>query len=149
MTSILTALKTRRDNRQASADRRIVDLARQAADAGERLSRLYGAIESGTVDGTDPTLKERVASLKSVRDRAREALAYARTTSTLPVEINPIAVNKYTAMMRERLVAGDVTARKAFLNAIVDAVIVSDHLANPNNRLERQPPVHDWAGGRP
>ncbi len=30
--------------------------------------------------------------------------------------------------MRERLVAGDVTARKAYLNAIVDAVIVSDRL---------------------
>lgn len=128
VTSILMSLKARRDSRQASADRRIVDLARQAADAKERLSRLYGAIEAGTVDGTDPTLKERVGSLKNVRDRAGEALAYARTTSTLPVEINPSAVNKFTVMMRERLIAGDVTARKAYLNAIVDAVIVSDRL---------------------
>ena len=54
----------------------------------------------------------------------REALAYARTINTLPVEINPIAVNKFTVMTRERLIAGDVTARKAYRNAIVDAVIV-------------------------
>lgn len=128
VTSILTTLKARRDTRQASADRRIVDLARQAADTEERLSRLYGAIEAGTVDGTDPTLKERVASLKSARDRATEALAYARSTSTLPVEINPIAVNRFTTLMRERLAAGDVAARKAYVSAIVDTVIVSDHL---------------------
>jgi DNA invertase Pin-like site-specific DNA recombinase len=65
VTSILLTLKARRDERQASADRRIVDLARQAAEAEERLGRLYAAIEAGTVDGTDPTLKERVAAVRS------------------------------------------------------------------------------------
>jgi site-specific DNA recombinase len=35
------ALKARRDERQASADRRMVDLARQAAEAEDRLGRLY------------------------------------------------------------------------------------------------------------
>jgi hypothetical protein len=42
----------------------------------------------------------------------------------LPVEINPIAADKFTVMMRDRLVAGDGTARKAYVSAIVDAVIV-------------------------
>jgi site-specific DNA recombinase len=55
ITSILLALKARRDERQSSADRGIVDLARQASDAEERLGRLYEAIESGTVDGTAQT----------------------------------------------------------------------------------------------
>jgi hypothetical protein len=41
VTSILLALKARRDDGQASADRRIVDLARQASEAEERLGRLY------------------------------------------------------------------------------------------------------------
>ena len=119
VTSILTTLKARRDNRQASADRRIIDLARQAADADERLSRLYGAIEAGTVDGTDPTLKESWFSQKRPGPGGGSS-AYARTTSTLPVEIDPIAVNKFTVMMRDRLVSGDVTARKAYVSAIVD-----------------------------
>lgn len=74
VTAILTTLKARRDDRQASADRRLVDLARQAADADERLSRLYASIEAGIIDGTDTTLKERVAALKTTRDRALEAL---------------------------------------------------------------------------
>lgn len=126
VTAILTALKARRDDRQASADRRLIDLGRQAADAGERLSRLYAAIEAGTVDGTDPTLKDRVSALKANRDRALEALEYAKKSSALPIEIDPVAVERFTRLMREQLVSGDVAARKAYLSAIVDAIVVSD-----------------------
>jgi len=125
VTSILTALKARRDERQASADRRIVDLARQGPDAEEKLSRLYAAIEAGTIDGTDPTLKDRVTSLKNARDRAVEALDYAKKSSAHPVEVDPVAIERFTRLMREQLVSGDVAARKAYLSAIVDAVIVS------------------------
>jgi site-specific DNA recombinase len=126
VTSILLALKARRDERQSSADRRIVDLSRQASDAEERLGRLYAAIEAGTVDGADPILKDRVASLKNIRDRAIEAVDYARKSSTQPVEIDPVAIDHFTRSMREHLVSGDIGARKAYLAAIVDAVIVSE-----------------------
>jgi site-specific DNA recombinase len=81
VTSILLTLKARRDDRQASADRRIVELARQASEAEERLGRLYAAIEAGTIDGTDSTLKDRVAALKAGRDKAVEALDYAKKSS--------------------------------------------------------------------
>jgi site-specific DNA recombinase len=104
VTAILTTLKAARDGRQASADRRLVDLARQVSDAGERLSRLYASIEAGTIDGTDPALRERVAALKATRDRAAEALDYARKSSALPIEINPMAIDRFTA--------GRVTKRK-------------------------------------
>jgi DNA invertase Pin-like site-specific DNA recombinase len=126
VTAILMTLKARRDGRQASADRRLIDLARQVADAGERLSRLYASIEAGTIDGTDPTLKERVAALKATRDRALEALDYAKKSSALPIEIDPVAIDRFTRLMREQLVSGDVAARKAYLSAIVDAIVVSD-----------------------
>src|SRR5260221_13683809 len=96
VTSILLALKARRDDRQASADRRIVDLARQASEAEERLGRLYAAIEAGTIDGTDPTLKERVTALKAGRDKATEALDYAKKSSATPIEIDPIAIDRFT-----------------------------------------------------
>jgi site-specific DNA recombinase len=125
--SILTTLKARQDERQASADRRMVDLARQAADAEERLTRLYGAIEAGTVDGTDPTLRERVASLKNARDRSIEALDYAKKSSVLPIEIDPIVIERFTRLMRERLVSRDAAARKAYLAAIIDSIVVSEN----------------------
>jgi site-specific DNA recombinase len=107
-------------------DRRLVDLGRQVAEAGERLLRLYASIEAGTIDGTDPMLKERVAALKATRDRALEALDYAKKSSALPIEVDSVAVDRFTRLMREQLVSGDVAARKAYLSAIVDAMIVSD-----------------------
>ncbi len=126
ITSILTILKARRDDRQASADRRLVELARQVTDAEGRLSRLYASIEAGTIDGTDPTLRDRVSTLKTTRDRALEALDYARKSSAVPIEIDPVAIDRFTRLMREQLVSGDVAARKAYLSAIVDAIIVTD-----------------------
>ena len=44
----------------------------------------------------------------------------------VPIEINPIAVDRFTRLMREQLVSGDVAARKAYLSAIVDTIVVSD-----------------------
>jgi site-specific DNA recombinase len=107
-------------------DRRLVDLGRQVAEAGERLLRLYASIEAGTIDGTDPMLKERATALKATRDRALEALDYAKKSSALPIEVDSVAVDRFTRLMREQLVSGDVAARKAYLSAIVDAIIVSD-----------------------
>jgi site-specific DNA recombinase len=102
------------------------DLARQAADAEERLTRLYWAIEAGTVDGTDPTLRDRVASLKNARDRSIEALDYARKSSAVPIEIDPAVIERFTRLMRERLVSGDAVARKAYLSAIIDSIVISE-----------------------
>ena len=55
-----------------------------------------------------------------------EAADYARKSSALPVQIDPIAIDRFTRLMREQLVSGDVAARKAYLASIVDAVIVSE-----------------------
>jgi site-specific DNA recombinase len=93
-------------------DRRLVDLGGQVAEAGERLLRLYASIEAGTIDGTDPMLKERVAALKATRDRALEALDYARKSSALPIEVDPVAVDRFTRLMREQLVSGDVAPER-------------------------------------
>jgi site-specific DNA recombinase len=67
-----------------------------------------------------------VAALKATRDRALEALDYARKSSAFPIEVDPVAVDRFTRLMREQLVSGDVAARKAYLSAIVDAIIVSE-----------------------
>lgn len=124
--SILMVLKARRDNRQASADRRISELGKQVLDAEERLSRIYAAIEGGTLDGSEVNLKERVKSLVSSRDKTVEALAYAKKSVALPVEIDAVAIERFIRLMREKLISADVAARKAYLAAIVDRVIVSE-----------------------
>jgi hypothetical protein len=76
--------------------------------------------------GAEPTLKERVAAVKAIRDRAIEALDYAKNTSALPIEIDPIAIDRFIRLMREQLRSGEIAKRKAYLSSIVDAIIVSD-----------------------
>jgi hypothetical protein len=56
-----------------------------------------------------------------------EAADYARKSSALPVQIDPVAIDRFTRLMREQLVSDDVAARKAYLASIVDAVIVSEN----------------------
>jgi site-specific DNA recombinase len=126
VTSILTALKERRDERQASADRRISELAKQVLDTEERLSRIYAAIEGGTLDASEPSLKERVSSLIASRDRANEALTYAKKSVSQPIEIDAVAIERFTRLMREQLTSGEVAARKAYFGAIVDRIVVSE-----------------------
>lgn len=74
-------------------------------DTDERLSRIYAAIEGGTLNGSESTLKERVASLIASRDRAVEALAYARKSLALPIEIDAVAIERFTRQMREQLIS--------------------------------------------
>src|SRR6267154_3417762 len=76
---------------------------------GRVRSRLTGA--ALTIDGTDRSLKERVAALKNARDRAVEAAEHARKSSALPVQVDPVAIDRFTRLMREQLVSGDVAAR--------------------------------------
>jgi site-specific DNA recombinase len=79
-----------------------------------------------------------------------------------PVEIDPIAIERFTRLMREQLVSGDVAARKAYLSAIIDAIVVSDTTiriigSNDNIRAtlgpngERKPPwfVNLFRNGAP
>ena len=48
------------------------------ATAIRKCEPAYVAIEAGTIDGTDPNLKERVAALKESWDRMVEALITPR-----------------------------------------------------------------------
>ena len=125
VTAILAALKVRRDQRQATADRRVGELAKQVAEAEERLSRIYSAIEAGTLDGSEATLKGRIAALVAGRNKATEALRYARKSLSQSADIDAAAVERFTGLMRERLTTGDVAARKAYLSAVVDRIEVS------------------------
>lgn len=123
---ILAGVAQRQNERQASANQRMAELAREAAEADVKLGRLYKAIEEGVIDATDPTLKERTVALREARDRAAEALDYARRSMADAVTIDPAAVETFTRLARERLLDGEVAARKACIGAVVDAVIVGD-----------------------
>ena len=136
---ILLRIKQRRDERQVSADQRIATLAGEVTEAELRLGRIYKAIEEGALDPADPTLRQRVDGLRDTRDRAREALDYAKRTSTAPFEVDPVIVERFVRDMRERMANGDTAARKAYLAAVVDAIVVTEdriRIIGSNDSLE-------------
>ena len=69
----------------------------------------------------------KVAALMASQDRAVDALDDAKRSSATPVEIGPVAADRFTRAMREQRVSGDVAARKTYLSSVVDAIVVSEN----------------------
>jgi site-specific DNA recombinase len=125
LAGMLTTLAGRRADKQAAVDKRIVSLAREAEDAGERLRRLYKLVEDGLAQ-IDELLKDRIAALKAAREAAMAALDRAKS-ATQPIDsVSPLAVDRFVRAMRERLRTGDVPFRKAYIGSIVDRIEVDD-----------------------
>ena len=125
MSAMLTTLAGRRADRQIAVDRRITALAREAEDAEERLRRLYRLIEDGLAQ-MDEILKDRIASLKATQAAATAALDRARSATRGTDDVSPLAVDRFTRVMRERLTTGEVPFRKAYIGSLVDRIEVDD-----------------------
>ncbi len=122
---LLSTLASRRAERAASVDARLAALEREAANAEEKLRRLYKLVEDGVAE-MDDLLKERITALKTDRDRSREALARAKGNVKAKAEVTQQAVTRFGELMRQRLQEGDTPARKAWLSSIVDRKEVND-----------------------
>jgi len=95
------------------------------ADTDERLRRLYRSIEDGIVE-LDDILRERTATLKSERERAKAALDRARSQCGTVATIDPAKIDAFARLMTEKLDNGDTNARKGYIRSIVDAIEVDD-----------------------
>ncbi len=119
------------DRRQERAERRrehIAELNKRAAETDLRLKRLYDAIEAGVADLDDPALKERVASLKAIRDQAQAdaARAAAMLESSGQQAITPQMVQKFARTARERIRIDGGGYRRDHLRALAQRVEVAD-----------------------
>ena len=68
---VLASVLDRRQKRAARRHEHIAELNKRAAETDLRLKRLYDATEACVAAFDDPALKERVASLKAIRDQAQ------------------------------------------------------------------------------
>ena len=122
--AMLSELAARRQARIGPARDRMQALADAMTDADTRLKRLYSSIEEGIADGADPTLKQRLDTLRTDRNRARDALERLREQIREPVAIEPERVAVFASEMRARLREGAVPFRKAYIRAVIDQVEV-------------------------
>jgi site-specific DNA recombinase len=114
----------RRQVRPRGLVEQIVDLF-EAEQAQTKLARLYKLVEDGLADMAD-VLKGRINALKLEHDRARAALERARTAVRPSVDISPLVLERFAAMMRENLTTGAVPFRKAMITSVVDRIEVDD-----------------------
>jgi site-specific DNA recombinase len=128
------------DRRQERAERRrehIAELNKRAAETDLGLKRLYDAIEAGVADLDNPALKERVASLKAIRDQAQ--VDAARATAMLghwaQQAITSQMVQRIARTARERIRIDGGGYRRDHLRALTQRVEVADREVH---RLEKQ-----------
>ena len=123
--SILALLANERAGKTAAVEDRIGRLEQEANDAEQRLSRLYRMVEEGVAE-LDDLLKERIAALKTERERTRAAMDRARSEARPKFQISPPLIERFAATMREKMCSGEVSFRKAYMRAILDRVEVDD-----------------------
>jgi site-specific DNA recombinase len=105
--NLLTGLMERQASRDEDHAARVTALRAKVTDAESRLGRLYAAIENGVAHVDDPTLKDRVASLRKERDIAQTAFdrAFAETNPRARITEDKIAA--FVNVMRTNVLAGE------------------------------------------
>jgi DNA invertase Pin-like site-specific DNA recombinase len=125
LAALLRTLADRQVTKTEAVDRRLLTLQREVTDCDERLRRLYRSFEDGVVE-LDDILRERTATLKSERERAKAALDRARAQCGTVTTIDSAKIDEFARLMNEKLETGDTSARKAYIRAIIDTIEVDD-----------------------
>jgi site-specific DNA recombinase len=110
---LLRSLAERQFAKSEAVDRRLLTLQREVVDSDERLKRLYRSIEGGIVE-LDDILRDRTATLKSERERAKAALDRARSQCGTAIAIDREKIDAFSQLMIDKLENGDVNARKGY-----------------------------------
>ena len=80
----------------------------------------------GSQSGAAAWMRERTATLKAQRERAKAALDHARAQCGMAAAINAEKIDAFMRLMNAKLKAGDTNACKGYINSIIDAVEVDD-----------------------
>jgi DNA invertase Pin-like site-specific DNA recombinase len=126
-----TVLASVIDRRQERTERRrehLAELHRRITETDQRLGRLFDAIEAGMVDKDDTMAKERMASLKAMRDQA--AADAERTQLALDSSgnqgVTPDMLKGFAHKARERIRLDNGGYRRDHLRAFAQRVEVAD-----------------------
>ncbi len=125
---MLAAHLDRREERDGRRRAQANELTKRAAEAEQRLKRLYDAIESGVANLDDPSLKERIKELKATRDQARVDAERARATiETAGQTLTPTQLTRFASAAHRRIRGKDGGFRRDHLRAFAQRVKVAEH----------------------
>jgi site-specific DNA recombinase len=97
----------------------------EAAEADEKLARLYRLVEDGLTD-LDDVLRGRLDTLKMERDRAKAALERAKQHSASQIRVDPALVERFSRLMKENFATGSAPFRKAYMQSLIVSIEVDD-----------------------
>jgi DNA invertase Pin-like site-specific DNA recombinase len=127
LAGILTSLAQKRAAGDEEVRNRVEALQSEVAHAEDKLKRLYRMVEDGVTD-MDDLLRERLAALKSERERAKAALERIKAQSAPQITLEPDQLERFGTFMREKITVGETSFRRAYLRAVVEAIEVDDHI---------------------
>ncbi|HRN87414.1 MAG TPA: recombinase family protein, partial [Hyphomicrobium sp.] len=126
--TILASVIDRRQERTERRREHLAELQRRITETDQRLGRLFDAIEAGMIDKDDAMAKERMASLKALRDQA--AADAERTQLALDSSgnqgVTPDMLKGFACKARERIRLDDGSYRRDHLRALAQRVEVAD-----------------------
>ncbi len=122
---LLSGLAEKRAGEAAAVHERIGRLEKEAQDAADRLGRLYRLVEDGLAE-LDDLLKERIAALKTDRERTRLAVERVQSAARPKFQISRALIESFSETMRAKMTGGAIPFRKAYIGAIVDRIEVDD-----------------------
>ena len=125
ITEILSHLIQRKNAQDQSVSNRRSALEKELTEKGEKLKRLYRAIEDGVVE-LDSDIAERIKTLKNERDLIHTTLERLSGTNGASSALTPERIETFTRLISEKLENGDVQARKAYLRSIILAIEVEN-----------------------
>ena len=122
---ILAAVLHRREEWAERRAGHVTELRRRAAEAEAKLKCLYDAIEAGVADLSDPMLKDRIAELTTIRDKARaDADRAEATVERLGTTVTPSMLITFAAEARRRMRTEAGGYRREHLRALAQRVEV-------------------------
>jgi site-specific DNA recombinase len=125
LAALLGSLSSRRAEKAGTLNARLMALQREAADADEKLKRLYRLVEDGLTE-PDEVLRDRLNALKADRDRAKAALERAKEQLAPEIRVDPALIERFGRIMREQFSTGSVPFRKAYLQSLIDVIEIDD-----------------------
>jgi site-specific DNA recombinase len=103
---------------------KMANVDKEIREVGNRLSRLYDALESGKLDLND--LAPRIKELRAKQDELQKARVIIEAEMTLQgyQQVDVDTVRSYAMDLRGLLDESEVTQRKAFLRSFVNKIVV-------------------------